>query len=315
MNQNSKWNMSISRLKITYTLYSLGLGFVFYLLYKSWPEVNSQIIDFKISYLVISTIALLCNTLIGCWLLKKLLNSYKVIISYSETCKIFYLSQLSKYLPGVVWGLAMQASMLNSDKAMKQIVFSNIRFLLFITAFFLFTSSAYLALRYSLIIACLLFISSFVTVFCLNKDSILNIILTPFHKLHSCFYLERINECKIRTDKLFLSCIGIYITYLLTISTIVLAFYDVTLYEAIEISIYQCIAWVAGMLVFLVPAGMGVREVVFLALGNLSNNFSTEQIQSIAILTRFVQLIQDVILSFTAIILVKARRLTRGNTG
>jgi uncharacterized membrane protein YbhN (UPF0104 family) len=66
------------------------------------------------------------------------------------------------------------------------------------------------------------------------------------------------------------------------------------------------------MLVFLVPAGMGVREAVFLALGSLSNNFSSDQIQSIAILTRFVQLIQDVILSLTAIILVKVRTLSRG---
>jgi len=101
-------------------------------------------------------------------------------------------------------------------------------------------------------------------------------------------------------------------TYLLTISTIVLAFYEVTLYEAIEISVYQCLAWVAGMLVFIVPAGMGVREAVFLVLGNLSNTFSTEQIQSLAILTRFVQLIQDILFSFAAIILIKAKILKRG---
>jgi len=183
--------MSILRLKITYALYFLGLTFVFYLLYKSWPEVSSQFTDFKISYLVISTISLLFNTLIGCWLLKKLLNSYKVTINYSQTCKIFYLSQLSKYLPGVVWGLAMQASMLSSEKAMKKIVFSNIRFMLLITVFFLFTSFALIALKFSFIIASALLIISFMAIYCLNKDSILNIILTPVHRLHSYFYLEK----------------------------------------------------------------------------------------------------------------------------
>ncbi len=250
---------------------------------------------------------MLIHTLIGCWLLCELLASSNVTINFIATCRIFYLSQLAKYLPGVVWGFAMQASMLDSHNAMKKIVYANIRLMLFITGFFFFCSLAFLAFEHSIFVAIGFFVCACVTVSMIRNVPFFALLPSFIQKLVSRLVDEDRRVMDIPTPTILGMCIGLFITYLASISSMILAFYDFSLGQSIELAVYQCLSWIVGVLAFVVPAGMGIREAVFLMLGIVTENFTADQIQSIAIITRTIQTFQDLLFSLGALALVKMK--------
>ena len=297
--------MHINRTAITYTLYTMGLLFVFYILYEAWPELSGTFAHASIPLIIVSTFSMLIHTLIGCWLLCALLTSAKVRINFIATCRIFYVSLLAKYLPGVVWGFAMQASMLDSHNAMKKIVFANIRLMLFISGFFFFTCLAVLTIGDSPLVALLLFSGAVMIVYIVRSVPFLSLLPRFLHGLVSRVTDEDSGAMDLSLLHTLGLCIGLFITYLLSISAIILAFYDFSFTEVLELAIYQSLSWVAGLLVFVDPAGMGVREAVFLLLGQITENHDTEKLQSIAIIIRTIQTFQDLFFSLAALILVR----------
>ena len=121
--------------------------------------------------------------------------------------------------------------------------------------------------------------------------------------------LEEIRPTVMSLASLFLQCLAQFALYMLTILGMIFAFYDMAPLVALQLAAYQCLAWVAGVLSVIVPAGMGVREAVFLLLGSITDRYLLEQLQSLAVFTRTLQIVQEALFSLVAVVLVRVRWL------
>ncbi|MDT8397197.1 MAG: hypothetical protein RQ899_01105 [Pseudomonadales bacterium] len=297
--------MPINRQVISYALYLVGLLFVIYILRQAWPELSAQLAQARFGFLAASTVAIGVHTLLGCLLLNRLFHAAGIAIGYGSTCRIFYLSQLAKYLPGVIWGFALQASLLQSENIMSKVVLANIRQMLLTLSSFFFYALAIIFWKISLPLALLLLVFSYPAIHLVRNFSFPRSITRQLARLAPSLSVlsDRDRDIEASTLSILVLCLMLFASYLLGISLMLLALYDISVYAALELAVYQALAWVAGVLAFLVPAGMGVREAVFLLLGNLNGAFSPEQIQAMAIFTRTVQMVQDLLFSLLAVLL------------
>lgn len=299
--------MQMNRRVATYSLYTIGLLFIIYIICQAWPELLVQLPHLDLYFIVLSIIAFFLHTLIGCGLLNKIFITSGLTVSYAHTCKIFYLSQPAKYLPGVIWGFALQASLVKSEGAMKKVTLSNIKYLLFIVSFFFFFSISILLFEKLYLVSLILIVAAYIFTSLIKNFSFIDILPTYFRKLVPSLYESENRKMDVPTLQIFVICMTLFITYALSISSITLSFYQFSFYESLEVAIYQCLAWVVGIVTFVVPAGMGVREAAFLLISSFTDNFSTEQMQAIAILTRSIQMFQDIALSLVVLVLVKLK--------
>jgi hypothetical protein len=83
--------------------------------------------------------------------------------------------------------------------------------------------------------------------------------------------------------------------YILSNLFMLYIFFDLQLPEAMRLTAYLGIAWLAGVVVAITPSGLGVREIVFVALGSMTGTGGYELYASIAIAARAVQVIQDLV--------------------
>ena len=66
--------------------------------------------------------------------------------------------------------------------------------------------------------------------------------------------------------------------------------------EAMHFVAYQGFSWITGVLAFIVPAGVGVREAAFIWLGaEFSETVSTESLVAMAIVFRVWYLLQEIV--------------------
>ncbi|MEZ5673188.1 MAG: hypothetical protein R3E08_12745 [Thiotrichaceae bacterium] len=95
-------------------LFAVGFSFLFLLLAHSWDklQVLFQNIDL-ISFLISIFIGILGNFLVDA-LFQQLLAKYGIATSYSTVCQLFFFAQITKYIPGKIWALWYQATLLKS---------------------------------------------------------------------------------------------------------------------------------------------------------------------------------------------------------
>ncbi|MBE9563224.1 MAG: hypothetical protein IMF12_10225 [Proteobacteria bacterium] len=72
------------------------------------------------------------------------------------------------------------------------------------------------------------------------------------------------------------------------------AVFNFSMVQSANYIAYLGIAWIVGVLSFFIPGGMGVRELVFVILANsVSNEVSLEMLSSIAVISRFWIILQE----------------------
>lgn len=80
-------------------------GFLFHTLYANWSAVTTY--DWKINYpiLAISFLFTLISAAFYVYPLKLILAKLGASLSYRKTFRLFFVSQLARYLPGMLWGV------------------------------------------------------------------------------------------------------------------------------------------------------------------------------------------------------------------
>ncbi len=72
------------------------------------------------------------------------------------------------------------------------------------------------------------------------------------------------------------------------------AVFDLPIQDSWRYIVYLNLAWIGGVLAFIAAAGLGVREIMFvLVTGYSSGNVSLNVVATIAVLTRFWQILED----------------------
>lgn len=109
------------------TLMLLAVGWMGWLIWRNWPAVAGMASTAQWGLLALALVALaLANigmALVFAGFVSRISGDSMPTVRVAGT---FLLSQIAKYVPGKIWSVAMQASMLQSPKATKGVLLANI---------------------------------------------------------------------------------------------------------------------------------------------------------------------------------------------
>ena len=214
--------------------------------------------------------------------------------AYTQTARMFFGGQVAKYLPGKVWGIVYQATLKSSDVPVGNIIQANI---VTYALTVLSTVSACVALLVypsSLPIASsVIVIGAIISAYLFSSDHFYRV-LQQISRLSKRFELTSNVPLIDFSISFRFAVYGLLVCfYVLSNLFLLLIFFEFSLEHALQLTAYLGIAWLAGIVVAITPSGLGVREVVFIALGTVTGIGSYELYASIAIVARVLQVLQD----------------------
>lgn len=276
------------------SLLIIGLLFIGILLYYSWHTIVqlSLQMDFKLFTLSL-LIATLMNMSIS-HLFKITLEKYSINLNYLQTYQLFFYSQLTKYIPGKIWLLLYQRAYLKHPQATSIIILVNIELMALMTLNVI-SVAILLLFKNSLSVIIYIFLCA-VNVFFLYKDTLNKFLrwsLQKFPFLHSRIVVNHTLE---NILILIINYSIFTLTYLISYFLLLIAVFHFSILQAADYIALLGIAWFIGVISFIIPLGMGIRELTFILLSQyLSSNISIELISSIAIISRFWAILQEAI--------------------
>lgn len=105
----------------------LALCWMGWLIWKNWPAILRMALTAHWGLLAWALVALiLANVGMALIFAGFVSRASGTAMSTAQVTGTFLLSQVAKYVPGKIWGVAMQAAMLQSPKATKGVLFANI---------------------------------------------------------------------------------------------------------------------------------------------------------------------------------------------
>lgn len=275
------------------SLLIIGLLFIGILLYYSWQTIVqlSLQMDFKLFALSL-LIATLMNISVS-HLFKITLEKYSVNLNYLQTYQLFFYSQLTKYIPGKIWLLLYQRAYLKHPQATSIIILVNIELMALMTINVI--SVAILLLFKNSLSLILYIVLCTVNIFFLYKDILNKILrwsLQKFPFLHTRIVVNHSLESALT---LIINYSIFTLTYLISYFLLLMAVFHFSILQSADYIALLGIAWFIGVISFIIPLGMGVRELTFIILSQyLSTHISIELVSSIAIISRFWAILQEI---------------------
>lgn len=221
----------------------------------------------------------------------------------TRIASIFLLSQAAKYVPGKVWGVVAQQALLGDQSRLSRVVGANVAM-----AAILFSSQVALALAALLVPRVGMLASAMVGVAVSSLAGVSAAMLQRLHRAHAW----RVLVPWARADIGRVTAVASLASLLLTATAWIALFGGGIGYGASEVVGWISISgasFVAGMLSVL-PGGLGLREAVFVALGDQSGFIVSADGPMLALLTRAWLLAIDgvaVLLGIVGVVVLKAR--------
>lgn len=265
-----------------------GLLFIGYLISNSWGKLVDVLPAVKWIYFSLSIIiALLGNLLLGS-LYAILLNKYGIDFNRGLAYRIFFYSQIAKYIPGKIWSIWYQAANLTSSHAVASVLFANIDLALssviLVSGISIAIVLAKISLAMAVIATAVLFYAFlFVVTKCLpfNLSSRLSIYLIN-KKNRWCV-------CREISPSSYVCYVFVLYTVLYVASYVLMliSVFGISIYSAVTYTAYLGLAWVVGVLAVISPSGLGVRELFFVFITQtMVLDVSLDQIAAIAVVSR-----------------------------
>jgi glycosyltransferase 2 family protein len=280
---------------ISSLLLILGLLFMAILLSRSWKEIQHVLKETNPGLFALSLLCAFIGNAILAIFFRNSLGKYGCEISRSLTNRIFFYGQIAKYIPGKIWSIVFQRSFLKNEGSTGAILFSNIDLLIISI-----TINATIAL-------CLIFFkSSFVFVLLIYVIGVF--ICLIISKSRYMYVIARFILIKLKQSErkpplhqdihgnifLVISYCAIWFLYLTAWFLVLSASFNLSTREASLYIAFLGLSWIVGILTFLVPAGLGVREGVFIALAKSAGiEASLETLATIAVITRLWLILQE----------------------
>lgn len=275
-----------------------GLGFLFLgmMAAHSWADLLLLLKRIHWPFFLLAMLVAVLGNLFTSFLMRELFNKYGVRISYSLSHKIYFYSQIAKYIPGKVWAFWYQATLLNTSGSTSAMLFVNMDLVILLIILTLSLASALILFTYSLTLALVVFgagllLSVWVTRYCYAFAAI------RWALSYIKFFDDKLCTCHIRlyAGKTAAYYLLFSFTYLVSHWLMMFAAFGFSLAQSIDYTAYLTLAWIAGTLSFVVPGGVGVKEIVFVMLAHtFSGDISLEALAAIAIISRFAIMLQEV---------------------
>ena len=270
-----------------------GVGFVVYLIVNNWPEVKDAILNSSQTLFLLSILLGLSGNFGFALLFSDLIKKYDYSTHNGTFIRMFYLSQIAKYIPGKIWTYLYQISKLATPGATFIVINANIELFFFST---LINSSIGIGLFFltnNYFLSVLAIIFGFATSIFLREIILLSV-LPKFLKERFADSFNTSVGCKVRI-RTILACWILCMFFAFSQFILLSSIYSFSIISFLEILSFLYISWVISLFVIIVPAGIGVKELVFIFLASYSEKFDSGVIASIAIISRFWYVVLDIL--------------------
>lgn len=248
-------------------------------------------------------LALLGNSAVA-GLFGQLLSAYGVSIERSRIYPMFFYSNLTKYIPGKVWSMLYQHLSLPTTTSRPTVVMVNLDLTVWqlsgcsLLALFLgYYHTPLVAVGLSALLSIPLIKSGFFN----RLGNILSIILPTQFALTTHYKAPPALSLFIHS-LLFWSC------FVLSQGLLIVALLDIPWSTALLLVGCLSAAWVVGTLSILTPAGIGIREVVFVALARQTGlDLALDSLAILALSLRLWQVVHEILGAALVTILVTDR--------
>ena len=275
----------------------IGLLFILILARESWGEFSTLIGQVKLGQFSLSVMLSVFGNVAIAILFNRLLGKYGVKIPDLLAVKMHMVGQIAKYIPGKIWAVAYQVSYVAGISGARGVVLANLEMTL--SAMFMTSIIAFVLLLFSVnkVIALIVFLLGMIGFLLLYKTNVVNrsikFLPRKFRSIEVLAEAEGAPTNFMDGVVFYLIFCFVYVfSYVLMLDAVFgFAFEESIIYIALLSA-----AWLAGVLAFIVPAGMGVREVFFVSVSSyVVPQHSIEILVSIAVLARFWQIIQELV--------------------
>lgn len=289
--------MRINRQLISLVLLLSGIGFIVVLIGHSWAQIEALLFSASWTLLALSCIVGITSMVVTSLFFHYLLDKHALQLPMGDTHRLFFYGQIAKYVPGKIWGILYQATSVSRKGASSSIAAANFDLMVISVLSNLALGVALVASRFSMTLAALVFLSGlYVTV--LASRSVLSgkLIGWALNKLGMSHAAEsgEINPPVNKAMPVILYYVMICSTGVLAYFLMLHAVFSLSFSDVVAYIGYLILAWVAGVFLFLAPAGMGVRELIFIAFGTyLDTGVPVDTLVIIAVVSRFWQVFQE----------------------
>jgi uncharacterized membrane protein YbhN (UPF0104 family) len=273
-------------------LVALGILFIAYIGTRYWEELAFAFTGFDQTLFALSVAAGVLGNLGVALLFRSLLVKHDAPVSARDAASLFYVSQVTKYVPGKIWGILYQASRVEGMTGSIAILLSNIE-LMAIAAFTnIVIAIAVLSVNPYPVVSWSVLILGIGCTYYATKANTLRFVRKFLHKKLGA----DINDPLAPSDNLTVDllaywvCSGLFVVANLALLS---AFFDLDSISNLHLIAYLLLASALSVLVVVMPAGIGVKEVVFLLLAGGWTEHYEGLLVSIAIVSRFWQVIMD----------------------
>jgi len=274
----------------------VGLLFVLILLKESWHEISSLIGQVKQGEFIFSVIVGVLGNVIIALLFNRLLGKHGVKISNLLALKMYMIGQIAKYIPGKIWGVAYQVSHVAGISGARGVMLANMEIMagvMFMTSVVAVILLCFFVSKLLSFIFVLFGMAGFVFLYKTNIVNSVARVLSDRFKVIEFLADEECEPTSYSAGAAFylIFCFLYVFSYVLMLDAV----FGFSLQESMIYIALLSIAWIGGVLVFIVPLGIGVRELLFVVTSSyVIPEHSVEMLLAIAIISRFSQMIQEI---------------------
>jgi len=291
--------MNNSRFKTTLRplLFIVGVGFFILLIIQSRKETSAILSSINWPFFLISALIAVGDNIIISFLFRSLLQKYGFALDYPRIGEMYFFGQMAKYIPGRFWSILYHATFLDRPGATKATLFANLD----LTAVMLWRNiaiaGALIAFYQNFWLAGIVFAAGTAVFWQLSRSCWLTTI-TQFVMR----WLKRDGNGRLCTPNQNATPIWVIslLTWIAFLGANFLLMQAALGYEARQAAFYIAyfgLAWVVGVISFIIPAGVGVREVTFIFLAQTfgqGNDTTIATLAAIAVVYRFWQVLHEV---------------------
>jgi uncharacterized membrane protein YbhN (UPF0104 family) len=286
---------------------------------NSWHETKEIVLDVKWFLFFVAVILGIVDHFIVSLVFQTFLKKYNMAVPYSSVGKMYFFGQMSKYIPGRFWNIVYQRSFIEKTGAISSLFVVNIELLAVFMVRNIIISLVLIFAGIEIFLAVGIYASGVLGFWLIGRSGLL---------VRGLYWLgERVKrpigeiQCHANLPDhcyLFILYIAATITFLSSNFLMMYATFNYIIDASYLYIAFLGLAWVIGVLTFVIPAGIGVREVAFVALASLSGvNVSLETLAAIAIVHRFWHILQEIggLLFVALLSLLKRYRIFCGASG
>lgn len=278
-----------------------GLIFLVLFIIQHWEESSRLFSQLNGWFFALSILIALGDNLVSSRIFYWLIRKHDLEAAYRVVGEMFFFGQLAKYIPGRFWGFLYQTTYFKKTTALKSLFMVNMeltgvtiwRNICVGVSLVLFSISSV-----SIVVPLLLGVAGFYYLVKTHWLRAFTRFLTRKRTSDDAYNQAR-RRITIYNSPTLLKTTGAFSLtlslYLLANFLLLVGAFDFPVTDSILFIAFFSFAWIAGVVAFVLPAGIGVRELVFVFLASmLGSNYSLETLATIAIIYRFWQVFHEI---------------------